>query len=119
MRRFIKSVAVVGLLVSGLGGSGIVAHAGGVNTDTIGPYQTHSYTRYFAAGDYVTVGVVGDGDTRLDLYVYSPHNVLIASDPGPGDRCFVGFWAPESGSYTIQVVNRGSLSNVYVIGIEP
>jgi hypothetical protein len=66
------------------------------------------------------VTISGNGSTDLDLYVACPeHSQDIARDEGPTDDASVRFRAPESGYYTIRVVNRGPRSNAYVIVVEP
>jgi hypothetical protein len=59
--------------------------------------------------------VKGDGDTRLDLYVYDENGNLITSQVGPGDNCLAR-WQPKwTGPFTIRVVNRGGIGNRYYI----
>jgi hypothetical protein len=118
MRRFIKVMAVGGLITLGLGAVGGVARAVVINRTAVRPLQTDWYTRYFMAGEMVTMAVSGDGDTNLDLYVKCPCANVIARDDDPTDDCVVRFRAPESGTYTILVVNRGSLSNLYTIAVD-
>ncbi len=56
-----------------------------------------------------------DGDTDLDVYVYDENGNLIGKDEDPADTC-VATWFPRStGEFTIRVVNRGSVSNRYII----
>jgi hypothetical protein len=118
MRRFIKVMAIGGLIALGLSRVGVADAQTVTNRTTVPPYGTDTYTRYFVAGEVVTVGVVGDGDTDLDLHVKGPWNDVIARDDNPTDRCLVQFRATESGFYTILVINRGSLSNVYTIAVD-
>jgi hypothetical protein len=114
-----KLVLVVAmLLVLGAGRVEQLARADGTNKTTVVAFGTDSYTRYFATGAIVSIGVRGDGDTDLDLYVRCPCDRVIAQDEDPTDRCFVRFQAPESGFYSIRVVNRGPLSNAYRIAVE-
>jgi hypothetical protein len=118
MGRFIKVMALGGLIAFGLGGAASVARAVVINRTPVRPYQTDSYSRYFAAGEVVTVAVRGDGDTDLDLYIKCPCGNVIARDDDPTDYCVVQFRAPESGTYKILVVNRGPMSNVYSIAVD-
>ena len=70
-------------------------------------------------GDWVTIGLSGDGDTDLDLYVYDPYGRLVGYDNGSTDDCLVRFYALYTGKYTIRVVNRSNvLSNKYVIAVD-
>jgi hypothetical protein len=118
MRRFIRVMAIGGLIALGLGGAASVARAVVINRTTVRPYGTDIYTRYFVAGDVVSVAVSGDGDTDLDLYVKGSGGNVIALDDDPTDDCLVQFRVPVSGFYTILVVNRGLLSNSYAIAVD-
>ena len=78
----------------------------------------HSYDTYscsFVKGRLAEVGLSGDGDTDLDLYVYDSNGNLIASDTDYSDDCYVR-WVPKwTGRYTIKIVNRGPVYNQYII----
>ena len=61
------------------------------------------------------VALSGDGDTRLDLYIYDENGNPVESQVGPGDDALAS-WVPLwSGKFTIKVVNRGLLANRYVL----
>lgn len=78
-------------------------------------FSTDVYTITFRGGEPAIVGVKGDGDTRLDLYIYDENGNLITSQVGPGDNCLAR-WQPKwTGPFTIRVVNRGSIGNRYFI----
>jgi hypothetical protein len=115
MRRFIMVVALGGMLGLGLGELKGIVRADGGNITRIGAFDTHTYTRYFRAGELVGVAFTGAGTTDLDLYVSCPCNNVVARDEGPTDDASVRFVAPESGYYTIRVVNKGSVANAYAI----
>ena len=71
------------------------------------------------AGNWVAIGLVGDGDTDLDLYVYDPFGRLVGYDDDRTDHCLVRFYARYTGTYTIKVVNQSHLfSNRYEIAID-
>jgi hypothetical protein len=77
--------------------------------------STDQFTISFTAGRLAEIAISGDGDTDLDLYVYDSGNNLIAYNEDYSDRCYVS-WVPRwTGSYTVKVVNRGSVYNRYVI----
>jgi hypothetical protein len=118
MRRFIMMAAIGGMLGLGLGGLTGAARAGGVNVTRAQAGGTDVYTRYFRAGEVVRVAISGDGDTDLDLYVSCPCDRVVARDEGPTDDAAVQFRAPESGLYTIRVVNRGPVYNEYAIAVD-
>ena len=119
MRRFFLT-AMRGMLVAvGVGGLTGTAWAGGVNIERVMAGGTDVYTRFFLAGEVIRVGVSGNGCTDLDLYVYCPCKTVIGRDEDDTDDCLVSVKAPESGFYTIKVVNRSSLlSNVYSIAVD-
>ena len=118
MKRIMMSFVFGGLAAVALGAITPSVRADGGNISRVRPFGTDSYTRYFDAGDMVTIGVRGDGDTDLDLYVYCPCPRLLVKDENPTDDCLVRFRAPESGVYTIRVMNRGPVSNVYAIAVD-
>ncbi len=95
---------------------GRAAQSAGITV--IGPGETDVVTASVYGGHWTEVGVVGDGDTDLDLYVYDPAGRLVGYDEDPTDDCLVRFYAWMTGTYTIKVVNRSnSRSNAYLIGI--
>jgi hypothetical protein len=118
MRRIFLALAVGGLVVLGSAGVSGTARADGGDVSTVGPHGIIRYTRYFRAGEVVRIGVRGDGDTDLDLYVYCPCNRVVAKDDDDTDLCLVRFTAPDTGYYSVQVVNRGWLSNTFAIAVE-
>ena len=69
----------------------------------------------FAGGEMAQVTVNGDGDTDLDLYIYDANGNLVAKDEGDTDRCSCRWYPRWDGKYTIKVVNRGNVYNVYSI----
>lgn len=84
-------------------------------TEVVRAHSTDRYTISFRAGQTAEVGVSGDGDTDLDLYVYDSNGNLIAKDDDYTDTCYVS-WTPRwTGNFTIKVVNRGGVANRYVI----
>lgn len=95
-------------------------HRGAVNgprykVTSVNANSTDRYVISFYAGQRAEVGVSGDGDTDLDLYVYDSNGNLIGSDTDYTDDCYVS-WTPRwTGSFTIKVVNRGRVYNRYVL----
>jgi hypothetical protein len=85
------------------------------SVDVVKPLSTDVYKIAFRAEEVARVAISGDGDTRLDLYVYDENGNLITSQVGPGDDCLAS-WVPRwSGVFFIRIVNRGLLPNRYTI----
>lgn len=86
-------------------------------TDIVGARCTDTYCEVFRANEEARIIVAGDGDTDLDLYVYDENGNLIESDADNTDFCVVRFTPRWTGPFTIRIVNRGSVSNVYRISM--
>lgn len=87
--------------------------------DRVLGHSMDSWRIYARVGAVTTVVVDGDGDTDLDLYVYDENGNLIDSDTDFSDYC-LATWTPLwSGYFTIRIVNRGAISNVYRLRVEP
>lgn len=83
--------------------------------DEVNPLAADRYKIEFRGGEVARVLVSGDGDTRLDLYIYDENGNLVTSQVGPGDDCLAS-WVPRwTGVFTIRIVNRGLVSNRYII----
>jgi hypothetical protein len=81
----------------------------------LSPRGTEQYRFTFRGGEFAAVTVLGDGDTRLDLYIYDAGGNLVTSHVGPGDKR-LATWVPNwTGAYTIQIVNRGTRWNWYTL----
>ncbi len=89
-----------------------------LKAETVLAYSTDVYRVTFYGGEVASVGVVGDGDTDLDLFVYDGYGNRIASDTGPTDNCLVRFVPLVTRTYTIKVVNRGGVRNRYLIAVK-
>jgi len=114
-KRSLVALAVsVAVLVSGTMSSFAGADGGPRSNGTnVLAHRSDTYTIRFRAGEVARVAVIGDGDTDLDLYVYDEFGNLIGSDADYTDQCIVT-WVPRwTGVFTIQVVNRGNVYNVY------
>jgi hypothetical protein len=99
--------------VAKAGGRG--ASGGPKSTRTVVNSQgTDQFRISFDAGQPAMVAISGDGDSRLDLFVYDENGNRICSQVGPGDDAACR-WTPSwSGSFTIRVVNYG-IANQYRI----
>ena len=96
-----------------------IVHAsavGGQRTDTrvISANTTQPYQPIlFRGGEVATVVVIGDGRTDLDLYIYDEYGNLVAMDNDYSDNCVATWFPSRTGWFTVKIVNRGSVSNVY------
>ncbi len=76
---------------------------------------TDTFTERFRGQEVAEIAVVGDGDTDLNLYVYDENGNQVCKDDDFTDRLFCR-WTPRwTGAFRIQIVNRGSVYNAYVI----
>lgn len=96
------------------------SHRGAVNGpsrtyEAVRAGDTDTYRISFVASYLAEILVSGDSDTDLDLYVYDSNGNLIASDTDYTDDCYVS-WVPRwTGSFIVQIVNRGRVYNRYVM----
>lgn len=73
------------------------------------------YTFRFWGNELAEVGVVGDGDTDLDLYIYDQNGDLVVRDINYGDTCYCA-WVPSRTSvYIVKVVNHGNVYNNFTL----
>lgn len=89
---------------------GTTEHRDCVNSNT-----TDTYNIRFIAGEVAEVAVIGDGDTDLDLYIYDSNGNLIKKDIDYTDRCYCS-WIPKwTGTFRIEIKNRGGVCNYYTL----
>lgn len=84
-------------------------------TTEVKAYSTDVITVQFRGGENAVVGVSGDGDTDLDLYVYDENGNLVASDTNGSDDCKVRFYPKRNGTFRIKVKNLGNVYNRYLL----
>lgn len=113
-RKVNTSVVAALLLTSAAVQAGVVGGSRR-HVDVVSPFSTDSYHVTFRGGEAAVVIVSGDGSTDLDLYVYDANRNLIAFDDDSTDDCIVRFTPRWTGSFTICIVNRGRLPNLYVL----
>jgi hypothetical protein len=75
---------------------------------------TDQFKVVFNGGEPAAIGISGDGDSRLDLYVYDENGNQVCGMIGPGDDAVCRFTPRWTGPFTVRVVNRG-MANEYVI----
>lgn len=84
-------------------------------SETLAPGFNCTHTATFRGNEVAEVAVVGNGESRLDMYVYDEDGNLIRSCEGAGDRCLAR-WVPKwTGIFRVKVVNRGPGVNHYGI----
>ena len=84
---------------------------------TVSANAVRYHTYYMTAGERIRIDLAGDGDTDLDMYVYSSNGVLISSREGASDIETSYIDAYRSGTITIKVVNRGGVYNRYDLSV--
>jgi hypothetical protein len=87
--------------------------------DTVEAYDTDVWRVWVPGGRRVTVTVVGDGDTDLDLFVHDAQTGrLLGSDDDYTDYCVTSFRSPYGGRWLeIEVRNLGGVWNQYEIRV--
>lgn len=89
-----------------------------VESSRLLPCDLHCYRCYARAGETLTVVVVGDGSTDLDLFIFDRYNEPIMADTEDGDVCACELYAETSGYYTIAVINWDEDYNSYELLID-
>lgn len=69
------------------------------------------YTEEFRGGQVAEVGIVGDGDTDVDLVVYDSNGNRICSSTRGGDREYCRWTPAWTGEFTVRVSNYGRVYN--------
>ncbi len=102
-------------LVKEVRGIRFKGRAGGpqVSQARVGPGVTHRYGERFEIGRPAVIYVEGDGDTDLMLRVLGPGGDTACAEVGPGDVKLCAWTAGRSGSYAVEVLNRGRVENAY------
>jgi hypothetical protein len=114
--RFALPVLAAALLVAGIAPSLQAGAVGGPQFNYGEPalaYSTDTYRIWFYGGELAEVLVIGDHDTDLDLMVYDEFGNLVASDLNFTDVCLAQWFPTRTGEFRIEVINRGSVHNVY------
>lgn len=78
-------------------------------------YDSDMFSYNFTGGFPAGVDLSGDGSTDLDLYIYDYSGNLICQSTSSGDDEYCNWTPLWTGSFTIQVKNRGSVYNHYFI----
>lgn len=86
-----------------------------VHRDSVRARATDVYDITYTGGDRAEVGVIGDGDTDLDLYVYDENGNLICKDDDRTDTMACS-WRPRwTGPFRVKIKNLGNVHNNYTL----
>lgn len=118
-REYADGDATLLALVDGIdiAESGHRGAAGGASCwiETVNANTSDVYKIRFTAGQTAAVFVSGDGDTDLDLYIYDENGNLITKDDDYTDECYCSWTPMWTGTFIIEVKNRGNVYNRYAI----
>jgi hypothetical protein len=90
--------------------TGAIRHVDRVNART-----TDIYKIRFNGGEIAQVGIIGDGDTDLDLFVIDEFGNEVGRDDDRTDKCIVQ-WTPKwTGVFTVRIRNLGGVYNQYTL----
>lgn len=86
-------------------------HVGRVKVNTVDVYKNLKYE----GGEEAIIGVVGDGESDIDCYLYDEGDHLITSDTDRSHICALK-WTPKwTGKFTLRIKNMGSQASTYVL----
>jgi 4-amino-4-deoxy-L-arabinose transferase-like glycosyltransferase len=89
---------------------GAIAHR-----DSVGARNYDDYVINFYSGQVARVGIVGDGDTDVDLFVFDQNGNEIARDDDRSAECLVQFTPRWTGPFRVRVVNNGYVYSNYIL----
>jgi hypothetical protein len=75
---------------------------------------TDTYSVRFDGGALAAIGISGDGDADLDLFVVDEHGNQICKADGPGDDEICRFTPRTTGIFRVEVRNVGKVANQYL-----
>jgi hypothetical protein len=115
VRDLAKGDKIIGLLIDETAALASGPTDGGPKThqDTAQPGSTDVYNVVFAGGQLAEVGIAGDGDSDLDLFVYDENDHLVCRSAGSSDREYCRWWPRWTGPFRIEVQNLGGVANLY------
>ncbi len=76
---------------------------------------TDEYIIRFDGGSRAAVGVSGDRDTDLDLYIYDENGNLICSDTDRTDQLVCEWYPSWTGDFRVRIKNLGNVYNRYTL----
>lgn len=83
--------------------------------DRVRAGATDTYTMVFRGDEEANVGISGDGDTDLDLYVYDEFGNEICRSVSRGDDEVCSFAPAWTGEFRVKVKNLGGVYNNYLL----
>jgi hypothetical protein len=86
--------------------------------DVISGFGVDQWTLNLPAGEYTHIVVDGDGDSDLDAYLLDESGNLVDSDEDFTDYCILGVVPAWTGTFTLRIVNRGPIANIYELTVE-
>jgi len=81
--------------------------------DTVQPGATDVFNIIFSGGELAEVGIAGDGESDLDLFVYDENEHLVCRSAGSTDREYCRWWPRWTGPFRIEVQNLGGVANLF------
>ena len=115
--KLFRSALMVAVAFAGslAGGFANEAHAQSGRLYRVEAFSSRTFTMDCSRGETTEIGIVGDGDNDLDLYVYDQDGRLLAYDEDSTDRCYVRWTARAAGRYLVKVVNRGRVYSEFAM----
>lgn len=86
--------------------------------DRVEKGATDVYTISFRGKEEAVVGVIGDGDTDLDLFIYDDNGNFITSDTDSGDTCLCTWTPRRTGKFKVKIKNYGNVYNRYTLYVK-
>lgn len=111
-RMWATGLAAVALAVSA-GGNCEAGATGGPRRQAqrVEARSTFTLSVEFRGGEVAEFGIVGDGDTDVDVIVYDAGGRRVVQDVGLTDLGLVRWTPPETQVYRIELVNLGNVWN--------
>jgi hypothetical protein len=86
--------------------------------DVVSGFGVDEWALNLPAGEYTSIVVDGDGDSDLDAYLFDESGNLVDSDEDFTDYCVLGVIPAWTGRFTLRIVNRGPIANLYELTVE-
>ena len=89
---------------------------GGYGNYTIPAFSTQTHRIWLNPG-YAEIGISGDGDTDLDLYIYDGYGNQVDRRNNYGDDEYAAVSIARGGYFKVIVKNLGGVYNDYVLAV--